>query len=261
MFNKIGIVLAAGKGTRMKSRLPKPLHNIKGKSMLFIIVEKLLKLNLDKILIVISGDCARITNNLNNELHVYLNLDNETINDKISFIIQQQTLGTGHAVKCCLTHLSKYKDYSSLIVFADTPLISYNTLNNITNMDNECNECIVGVCNKLNPFGSGRIILEDDYIINSIEEKDCNEEQRKITLVNTGIYYINNKLIIDYIDQIENNNSQKEYYLPDLLLILIKNKYKVKPFIIQNEIESLNVNTQEDLQNAIENYNQETKYY
>jgi len=251
MTKKIAIVLAAGKGSRMKSDIPKPLHKIKGDTMLYIILSKLLLLDIEHILVVI-GNSSNIHNKVLIELKDKKGLDITTLKKKISFVIQPKTLGTGHAVKCCLKRLSEFHDHKVLIMFADIPLISSNTLNSFISMKADCS---LGVCVKKNPFGSGRIILDEGYVINSIEEKDCTQEQKLITHVNTGIYFLNSKLIIDYIEQIKNNNAQKEYYLPDLLLILINNKYKVEPVFIKNENEILNVNSQEDLSKAIKYYN------
>lgn len=250
MSKKIAIVLAAGKGSRMKSDIPKPLHKIKGDTMLYIILNKLLNLDFDHILVVV-GTSSNISNKVLLELKEKKKLDVSVLKNKISFVMQQKTLGTGHAVKCCLTHLQKFKDYKALIMFADIPLISNKTLEKFVSMKTECN---LGICIKKNPFGCGRIILKDGYVINSIEEKDCNPEQKLITNVNTGIYFLDVNLITNYINEINNNNAQKEYYLPDLLLILIDNNYKVNPVLIENENEIINVNTQEDLSKAIKYY-------
>ena len=133
----------------------------------------------------------------------------------------------------------------SLILFADSPLLSINTLNSIIKNEGECIACI---CKKDNPYGSGRIILNHNgYIVNSIEEKDCSIEEKNIQLVNVGIYFIKNSLIISYINKITNKNSQKEYYLPDLMMILIKHGYQINPKLLQNQDELINVNTQTDL--------------
>ena len=237
-MKNIAIVLAAGKGSRMNSNIPKPLHIIKGKSLVYTIVEKLYNNNrIDRIIVVV-GDFAN---------QIILNLGD--FNDKIDYVIQKEQLGTGHAVKCCKNFLqSKYPFDRSLILFADCPLLSMKTINNILDKEGECFSCI---CEKKNPTGSGRIFL-DSYgkILNSIEENDCTNQQKNIKLVNVGIYLIHNSLIIQNIDEIKNNNSQKEYYLPDLLLILIIKEYRVLPIILENEEELININTKDDLGRA-----------
>lgn len=234
MSKNLAIVLAAGKGSRMKSDIPKPLHLVDGKTMIYTLVEKLYNSNLfEQILVVVGIDSNGIRNNL------------EDFKSKIVYIIQREQLGTGHAVMCCQNYLRRYRDSRSLILFADCPLLSINTMISIVKDEGVFIACI---CKKDNPHGSGRIILsKDGYIINSIEEKDCNDEQRDIKLVNVGIYMLNNSLIISNISKIKNNNSQKEYYLPDLMMILVEQGYKVIPKLLQNQNELININTQTDL--------------
>jgi bifunctional UDP-N-acetylglucosamine pyrophosphorylase / glucosamine-1-phosphate N-acetyltransferase len=207
-----GIVLAAGKGTRMNSHLSKVLHKVNEKPMILIIVEKLLSINLiNKILVVVGDNEKDIKNCLK------FNLSSREYYN-IIFIKQAERLGTGHAIKMCKEYLSSYKEMKSIILFGDVPLISIKTLNNMIEMSLN-KDITVGICKTEKPKGCGRIILKDDYIINSIEEKDCTEEQKQIKLINTGIYILKNQFIVDYIDFVKNNNVQKEYYLPDLIII------------------------------------------
>ena len=234
MTKNLAIVLAAGKGSRMKSDIPKPLHLIDGKTMIYTLVEKIFNNELfEKILVVVGIDSNGIRNNL------------DEFKSKIIYIIQNEQLGTGHAVKYCENYLRGFRGYRSLILFADCPLLSINTLNSIIQNEGDCIACI---CNKDNPFGNGRIILDNNgYIINSIEEEDCSIEEKKIQLVNVGIYFIKNSLIISYIHQIKNDNSQNEYYLPDLMMILVEHGYKIVPKILKNQDELININTRVDL--------------
>ena len=237
MTQKIAIVLAAGKGSRMKSNIPKPLHIVDGKTMIYTLVEKLFHSDLfEKILVVVGTESNGIRNNL------------DEFKSMIVYIIQKEQLGTGHAVMCCQNYLKAYRNHMSLILFADCPLLTVDTMNFIVKNDGHCIACI---CKKENPFGNGRILLDKDgFIINSIEEKDCTPEQKEIKLVNVGIYYIKNSLIIANINKIKNDNSQKEYYLPDLMMILIEQGYHIVPKLLQNPNELINVNTQLDLQIA-----------
>ena len=180
--------------------------------------------------------------------------DLKDFESKIIYITQKEQLGTGHAVKCCKNYLINYESYRSLILFADCPLLTINTIKLILEKQGDCIACIT---NKDIPFGNGRIIFDKNgRIINAIEEKDCSNEQKKIKLVNVGIYLIQNTLIINHIDKIKNNNSQKEYYLPDLMLSLIKLNYNVIPILLENTKEFININTQEDLKKANDIFNQ-----
>ena len=237
-MKNIAIVLAAGKGSRMKSDLPKPLHLVNGKSMVYTLVEKLYNNNRIERIVVVVGDFAN---------QIIMNLSD--FNGKIDYVIQKEQLGTGHAVKCCKNFLqTRFPLDRSLILFADCPLLSEVTINRILDKQAECVACI---CHKNNPTGSGRIILDTDgRILNSIEEKDCTPEQKKIKLTNVGIYLIENSLITQFIDEVRNNNIQKEYYLPDLMLILIRRNFNVQPILLENENELININTKNDLGRA-----------
>lgn len=243
------ILLAAGKGSRMNSSLSKVLHTINEQPMILIIVLKLLSIKkIKKILIVVGKNKRQIVN---------LMKENLSINDfnMIEFVYQQEQLGTGHAVKVCEYYLSNYKEYNSLILFADLPLIKVDTLSEMINSFTSETSCLLGICETDKVNGSGRIIIENGYIIDSIEERDCNEEQLQIKTINSGIYIIKNNLIVEYINKIKNNNSQKEYYLPDIMKILIANNYKITPFYIKHISEILNVNTQNQLKEASQIYN------
>jgi len=237
MSKNLAIVLAAGKGSRMKSNILKPLHKINNNTIIYTLVEKLYTSQLfDKILVVVGLESQNIVDDL------------KDFESKIIYITQNEQFGTGHALKCCKNYLINYKSYRSLILFADCPLLSKKTLKLILEKQDDCIVCIT---QKDIPFGNGRIILNNTgHIINAIEEKDCNEEQKKINLVNVGIYLIQNNLIINHIDKIKNDNNQKEYYLPDLMLILIKLNYNVIPIKLENSYEFININTQEDLKKA-----------
>lgn len=237
MSKNLAIVLAAGKGSRMKSNILKPLHKINNNTIIYTLVEKLYTSQLfEKILVVVGLESKNIVDDL------------KDFESKIIYITQNEQLGTGHALKCCKNYLINFKSYRSLILFADCPLLSKKTIK--LNLEKQ-GDCIACITQKDIPFGNGRIILNNKgNIINAIEEKDCNEEQKKINLVNVGIYLIQNNLIINHIDKIKNDNKQKEYYLPDLMLILIKLNYNVIPIKLENSNEFININTQEDLKKA-----------
>ena len=237
MDKNLAIVLAAGKGARMKSDIPKPHQLINGRTMIYTIVEKLYNTNLfEQILVVVGIDSLEIRKNL------------EDFKSKIIYIIQKEQKGTGHAVMCCQNYLRSFRNYRSLILFADCPMLSLETIKSIVIDKNDCTACI---CEKKIPYGSGRIVLnKEGNIVNSIEENDCTPGQKQIKIVNVGIYFILNSIIIDNISRIRNNNSQGEYYLPDLIMILNERGYKVKPKLLRNQEELLNVNTQSDLLKA-----------
>lgn len=236
----VGIVLAGGLGKRMKSEIPKVLHTINNKSMLSITIEKLFYLNLDKIYVVVGKYKNLIISKLTSEIGIKIKL--------LEFVTQQETLGTGHAVKCCLDHLDNFREHKALILFGDAPCIKTHTLEKMINNNNECN---LAICNLSDPSGCGRIILNNEgNIVGSIEQKDCNQEQLKIKISNTGIYHIKVKYLFDYLHLIKNNNAQQEYYLPDILYHLLNDNINVVPFYIKDENEIVNVNNIDQLKKA-----------
>ncbi len=254
----IVIIMAGGLGKRMESNLPKVLHEVYSifnsnlpvridmmeykhflKPMIVHVIETALKLNPTKILIVVGQ---------------YKNLIESTINqfitqsEKIEYIIQEEALGTGHAIKCCLDKLSSYPNEQTLILSGDVPLISLNTLNNLLS-DPDINKILV---TKLeNPFGCGRIILNSqNQIIKIVEEKDCSDIQKLIDLVNCGIYQINSTVLCNLIPEIKNNNKANEYYLTDIIELMIKNNIPIEYYELEKiySYEIKNVNTKKDLE-------------
>jgi bifunctional N-acetylglucosamine-1-phosphate-uridyltransferase/glucosamine-1-phosphate-acetyltransferase GlmU-like protein len=239
-----GIILAAGKGTRMNSTLSKVLHTVNDIPMVLITTRKLLSIGSIKRILIVVGDNKNEIENLM--------IENLSIMDynKLVFLFQKERLGTGHAVMVCSEYIEQHMDEKSIILFGDLPLIETATIKNIIN-ENATNDCVLAISNSVDPTGCGRIILDNNGIIRgSIEEKDCTAAQRTIKLINAGIYSINNELIVKYINKITNDNAQGEYYLPDILHILLDNNYDITPYYITNNREILNVNTPEQLERA-----------
>lgn len=237
------IILAGGKGKRMKSDIPKVLHKIDNTSMLSIIVNKSLcitsKTKIIKKIFVVAGEFKK---------QIMEDLNNNKLLEYVNIVEQKEALGTGHAVQCCYKYLDT--NSATLILFGDMPNINVNTLNSMFNnfIDNKQNILATTVLE--NPFGYGRIILDNDTIISIREEKDTNDEERKIKLVNTGLFLLNTENILDFIMTLDNKNKQNEYYLTDLVEIFNKNNIEIISYNIENKNEIINVNTPEQLQQA-----------
>ena len=138
-----------------------------------------------------------------------------------------------------------------MVLSGDVPLIKSNTILNLLNNTKESN---ILTANIDEPYGYGRIILDNSNNIKKIvEEKDCNLDEKQIKLINSGIYCFNINIIIEYIEQIDNNNSQNEYYLTQIFEILVKNNITINYNIIDNIVEITGINTQEQLK-ELENY-------
>jgi UDP-N-acetylglucosamine diphosphorylase/glucosamine-1-phosphate N-acetyltransferase len=238
--NLVITILAGGQGKRMKSDLPKVLHLFQNKPMLVRIVETALQLIPKKIIIITGENHQLIVNTLEDYIDIKSSI--------LEFVIQKTPLGTGDAIRCCLS--SYDKNDKVIILNGDMPLINDKVLKKFIY---ECNnsEINILVAKLSKPFGYGRIIYNSEGELSQIiEEKDCNETQRKISIVNSGIYYITSQLLQLYIPFIENNNGQKEYYLTDIVKIIKNNSdISIKTYLIEESDNNLirGVNTIEEL--------------
>lgn len=226
------VILAAGKGSRMKSSLTKVLHQIGGKPMITHVVETAASLRPKKILVVVSENRKEIENELKN-----LN-----INFQIKFVDQKPTLGTGHAVMMASPLLDE--TCNTLILFGDVPLISPGSLKKLCK---ESNQPFLRVLTAIveNPSGYGRIIRDgnEKLIKKCIEEKDANKTERNTKEINTGIMYVSTKNLIDWVDKIDNKNEQHEYYLPQIISHANNENISVFPVLTIDVNEILGVNS------------------
>lgn len=233
-------IMAGGLGKRMQSQLPKVLHKVSGIPMIVKILNEVKQLNPLKILIIVGQFKEIICETINN----YIKIDN------IEYVMQETPLGSGHAVLCSLNNLNE--NGFNLIVNGDNPMLTHKTLSEaIHNFKQNEFELQITAINAKNPIGCGRIILENDIFQKIIEEKDCDEEQKKINLINTGIYLASNIILKKYIPLIKNENKQNEYYLTDIVEIYKNNVEKIIGlFIIDSnkELEVININTKEQLE-------------
>lgn len=242
-MNKLHVtILAGGIGKRMKTNLPKVINLVNGKPMIVRILEQVLILDPYKIIIVVGQNKEIIIQTIKFFI-------GEKFNDKIQFVEQILALGTGNAVLHTLPFLENIG--MNLILNGDTPLLKYETLFKIINfyLQNK-SEMLITCINKENPHGNGRIIEENGDFLRIKEEKDCNEEERKIIKINTGIYISENNILKQIIPMIKNNNIQNEYYLTDMVEIYRKNfskKISLYELNKENEKEIMNVNTKEEL--------------
>ena len=225
------LILAGGLGSRMKSTVPKVLHNLNNKPLLKHVIDTSKLLKPDKIGIIVGK---------------YKSIIKKTINindDLIEYISQDNPLGTGHAVICAKSFIKKYKKI--LILSGDVPLINIKTLENI--IQNQNTTILVNEVD--NPSGYGRVFINNNNV-KIIEDKDCNEIEKQIKLINSGIYYFNSNELMHGLNNINNNNSQYEYYLTDVFNF-INNVSIIKS---ENIIETFGVNTIDEL-NILECYN------
>jgi len=231
------IIMAGGEGKRMNSNIPKVLHCVIDEEMIVSIIRKVITLNVSKIYIV----CGRHIDTIKKCIQ-------ERIGDTydIVFVNQSVPLGTGDAVKQCLPYLQKHNNnVNVLILNGDTPLIDVS-LNEFVKHTTPS----LMITSLSNPFGQGRIIMNSDGKFDRIiEEKDANADEKKVNLVNCGVYHVSSKYLLKYIPLIDNQNAQNEYYLTDLCKFI---KDELSLFILPKSLqyELMNVNTQQELMDA-----------
>lgn len=233
------IIMAGGLGKRMESDIPKVLHKILNKPMIVHVIEESIKLNPKKILIVVGK---------------YKNIIEQTIKDyldinafPIIFVFQKEALGTGHAIQCCTEELQKESAQTALILSGDVPFLKYTTM---TEIIKNTNKVKIATTELENATGYGRIIEINSLFEKIVEEKDCSEEQKLIKKINCGIYAFDTQILCKYLPYLSNNNSQKEYYLTDIIEIIKLNEHvSVDLYNIpkHRHYEIIGINTKEQL--------------
>jgi len=226
------VILAAGQGTRMKSTTPKVLHEISGKSMLFHAIDAARDIS-DDITVVLYHQAQRIQKKI------------EETYEGINFHMQdaEQYPGTGGAMKGVKTQNER-----TLILNGDMPLITKDSLLSLTSGDADINMSVIKL---QDPTGYGRVIIEDEKVLEIVEQKDCNDAQLCTKTVNAGIYAVNTSLLEKYIPALNNNNAQAEYYLTDIIKMAVDEAKTVNPIYVEEE-EFKGVNSKLDLAHAEE---------
>lgn len=240
MANQLSaIILAAGKGTRMKSDLPKVLHRVLGETMISRVIRQARGCGCDKIVVVVGYEKEKVMKSLSK--------------NQVSFAIQEEQLGTAHAVQQCEKHFESY-DGDILILSGDVPLLTETTLRKLINRHTEnLADATLLTAVFENPHGYGRILRnDDDTLHNIIEEKDADDQVKRIKEINSGIYVFNKDLLFSYLKLVDNKNSQGEYYLPDVLPLMVRDKHKIFLQIADQAEEIQGVNTVEQLKLAEE---------
>ncbi len=229
-------ILAAGKGTRMVSSLPKVLHKLSGKTLLQRILDTSIQLKPDKIFIVIGHKSELIKRSLSS----YKNIN------QINFVLQEPQLGTGHAVQTLSKNLINFKG-NLLILNGDVPLIKTNSLKKLLQIHNfEKADASLITTKKEDPFGYGRILLKDNFVDKIIEEKDCSPTEKLNKNINAGIYCFNFERLLKILNDLNDNNSQKEIYLTDTISYLKKSI----SYELNDDKEIQGVNSRVDLANC-----------
>jgi bifunctional UDP-N-acetylglucosamine pyrophosphorylase/glucosamine-1-phosphate N-acetyltransferase len=233
----VGIVLAAGKGTRMESDTPKVLHDVFFSPMIHYVLDALQPLSLGKN-IVVTG-------------HRHQLVEDALRGYPLSFVHQSQQLGTGHAVLACEYELRSHRG-AVLILCGDTPLVRTETLQEFLHAHGESDSLLtVMTTNVAIPDNYGRII-SDEYgnIVKIVEEKDASPDQKAISEINAGIYCVDAQFLFNALQRVGTDNMQGEVYLTDIVAIAKKDGIHVHKFCCADSEEILGVNSRRELAQA-----------
>ena len=231
------LILAAGKGTRMKSDLAKVLHVLNGKPLLHYSLAAAKEAGAEKIVVIIGHQADKIKEDFSASGCI--------------FVEQKPQLGTGHAVLQAKDVLADYKGLT-VILCGDIPLLKASTIKSL--VDNHLTaQAVVSVLTTIPPppHAYGRIVKDDKgNVLKIVEHKDATEDEKKIGEINTGIYCVDTQFLFSALAKITNNNQQHEYYLTDIIEIAYREGLTVKSFIASDYVEVMGINTVEELSRA-----------
>lgn len=236
MVNKNAIILAAGKGTRMKSKLHKVLHQVCGKTMVEHVLTQLQAADIQNIVTVVGYGADTVK---------------DALGDQVRYALQKQQLGTGHAVMQTEDLLGELAG-QTLVVSGDTPLFTAATFNYLFQYHEQHHAAVTILTSKApDPTGYGRIVRNEIGIVERIvEQKDASVEEQAIHEINTGVYCFDNQKLFAALKRLTNDNAQGEYYLTDVIGILKEEGEIVTAYQMEDFDESMGVNDRSALAKA-----------
>lgn len=237
------VILAAGKGKRMKSSLPKVLHKIGGRPIIKILLDRLIPLGFERIIVVIGHEGEQVQK----ELLAY---------DQVTFAWQREQLGTGHAVKMAKPNLEDFRGVT-LVTAGDVPFLSINSIHELfaTHREQKASAtCLTAVFD--DPKGYGRIVRDGSgqFLERIVEDRDADANIRKIKEINSGTFCFDNEALFSALEQVTPTNAQGEYYLTDVVKIMHNNGLRVSLVEAENPDEVLGVNSVEQLEVLAEKF-------
>lgn len=227
------IILAAGEGTRMKSKLPKVLHRVAGKTMVEHVMDAAAKIGSDRTVLVVGNGKAAVEAALEGR--------------DVHYAHQSERLGTGHAVAIALEALGQEEHV--LILCGDTPLLTAETLKALVDQHVTSGaHCTVLTAELPEPFGYGRIVRSPEgQVLGIVEEKDAAPEEKAIREINSGVYAVRRDTLLSEVPRIGNDNAQKEYYLTDLIQLVRQSGGRVSAYKTADPVEISGVNSRVQL--------------
>lgn len=235
MREPLAIILAAGKGKRMGSDLPKVLVPVCGRPMIRYVIDAVHAAGVERIVVVVGYMASLVRKELADQ-------------KGLEFVVQAEQLGTGHAVKMCEERLAGHEG-PVLILAGDSPMVQASSLRSLlTEFAARHRACLLGTGIKANPRGLGRIVRDKKGDFSAIvEEKDATPEQRQITEVNLSTYVFRPDALLSSLKEMTANNVQGEYYLTDCPGVLKADGQRVDALCVLQPIEALSINTKEEL--------------
>lgn len=234
MKNVSAVILAAGKGVRMQSDLPKVFHKLAGKPLLQHVIETVQSLGIKDIYVVVGYKKELIIDYFKNW--------------QVTFVSQDEQLGTGHAVRMVEPHLKEFSG-TVLVLAGDVPLLSVQTLQKLIDFHVLHKASATDLTAELPDAGNyGRIIRDKDgHIVRIVEKKDASSDELKIKEINTGTFCFNAKDLFNALSLVRAENVQKEYYLTDTIEILKRKSRPVYAYLTPDHKKTLGINTKEEL--------------
>ena len=232
----VAVVLAAGKGTRMKSDLPKVLIPVAGRPMIEYVLDALAAGGIHDVLVVVGYRSDLVREQLSGR-------------SGVTFVEQTEQLGTGHAVMVCRDELARRGRAAVLVVAGDSPMMQPSSLATLAReFAARRPACLIGTAHKENPQGLGRVIRDaEGQFLKIVEEKDATPEERRVTEVNMSCYVFDSVELLGSIEPRSENNAQREYYITDVPGMLKREGKVVQALHVLQPVESLSINNVEEL--------------
>lgn len=235
MSEKVAIILAAGISSRMNTKLPKVLHEVCGRPMLAYVIDACRQAGVEKLYVVVGYGKEQVIEYFSNDKNIV-------------WVEQKEQKGTGHAVLCCKEHLAGFAG-DTLILCGDGPLIRAETIKTLIethNRENSAATLATAIIDE--PAGYGRIVRDSSGNIQAIvEDKDCSPQQKTIKEINPSYYCFKNKILFESLDKITPDNAKKEYYLTDVVRLILKAGHKIAAVTAVAAEDAISINDRRQL--------------
>lgn len=234
MPNLVAVIMAAGKGTRMHSKLPKVMHSLAGKPLIEHVLDVANQVGIERPLVIVGHGREVVT---------------ARIQERAEIVVQTEQLGTGHAIMQVLPYLEGAQ--TVLVLSGDQPLLKPETLQALIKMHEDREACatVLTACMD-QPFGYGRILKDGDHLVRIVEEKDATPEERQLKEINTGTYCFRGSALKDALAKITPQNAQGEYYLTEVFDVFLKQGEQMLTYYTEDSHEALGINSRSQLAEA-----------